>query len=503
MKLKRNILANYVGQTYVALVGIAVLPLYLQYMGAEAYGLVGFFILLQSLFQLLDIGLSPTLSRESARFNGREGDARRLRRLLHVMEILFLLVALPACVGIVAFSEEISTRWLQVQQLDITEVKRAIELMAVIAALRLVSGLYRGVISGFERQVWLNGFNMLTATGRFVLVIPFFVYVGSKPTHFFTYQLLFALVEFVVLVIQAYRWLPRAVCVGTSSAAEISIRETLKFSVSIAFTSAVWLLITNIDRLLLSRILPLSDYAYFSLAVLLASGVTLLTAPVSIALLPRLASLQAKGDEQGLIRLYGNATQLVAVTALPFASLIAFFPAQVLWAWTGDAELAQHAAQVLRLYALGNGVLAIGAFPYYLQYAKGDLRMHLMGNALFLVVLIPVLVWSTLDYGALGAGWTWLGLNAIYFLLWTPVVHRRFGRRLHSRWLRRDVGSVALATLTGAILFDWLFTWPEDRMSVIASLIVCGVSLGLLAMAASSWARGVIHRYGGMLMQRR
>ncbi len=44
---KKNILANYIGQIYVMSISIIVMPLYLQYMGAEAYGLVGFFIIFQ------------------------------------------------------------------------------------------------------------------------------------------------------------------------------------------------------------------------------------------------------------------------------------------------------------------------------------------------------------------------------------------------------------------------------------------------------------------------
>jgi O-antigen/teichoic acid export membrane protein len=53
MSLKRNILANYASQTYVTLIGILMLPVYLRYMGAEACGLVGFFTMLNALFQLL------------------------------------------------------------------------------------------------------------------------------------------------------------------------------------------------------------------------------------------------------------------------------------------------------------------------------------------------------------------------------------------------------------------------------------------------------------------
>jgi hypothetical protein len=58
MSLKRNILANYASQTYVTLIGILMLPVYLRYMGAEAYGRVGFSTMPNALFQLLDMGLS-------------------------------------------------------------------------------------------------------------------------------------------------------------------------------------------------------------------------------------------------------------------------------------------------------------------------------------------------------------------------------------------------------------------------------------------------------------
>ena len=57
MSLKRNILANYASQIYVTLISIVMVPLYLRYMGAEAFGLVGFFATLQMWFNLLDMGL--------------------------------------------------------------------------------------------------------------------------------------------------------------------------------------------------------------------------------------------------------------------------------------------------------------------------------------------------------------------------------------------------------------------------------------------------------------
>ncbi len=51
VSIKRNTIANYIGQSYGILVGLIVTPLYLKYLGAEAYGLVGFFALMQAWLQ--------------------------------------------------------------------------------------------------------------------------------------------------------------------------------------------------------------------------------------------------------------------------------------------------------------------------------------------------------------------------------------------------------------------------------------------------------------------
>ena len=315
MSLKRNILASYISQIYVTLIGIIMVPMYVRYMGAEAYGLVGFFAMLQAWFQLLDMGLTPTMARETARFSGGATDALSLRRLLRALEGIFVGVAVLGAATLLAGSGVIAESWLKVQQLPLIEVQHAIMLMAVIVALRWVCGLYRGAINGFERLVWLSGFNIAIATARFVLVIPFFIYVGTSPTQFFSYQLALAVIEVVMLVWQTYHLLPKPDAGQRTPWRWEPLRGVLKFSLSIAFTGSVWVLVTQTDKLVLSKLLTLADYAYFTLAVLVASGVMVISGPISGALLPRLSRLAASGDDAGLIRLYRHATQLVAVIA--------------------------------------------------------------------------------------------------------------------------------------------------------------------------------------------
>jgi hypothetical protein len=62
--------------------------------------------------------------------------------------------------------------------------------------------------------------------------------------------------------------------------------------------------------------------------------------------------------------------------------------------WTGDSFLASNAAPVLRLYSIGNALLALAAFPFYLQYAKGNLKYHVYSNAIFICIFILRFIWG-------------------------------------------------------------------------------------------------------------
>ena len=54
-KLKFNVLANAVGYSWLALVQIALIPVYITFMGIEAYGLLGFYITMQAILQVFDL----------------------------------------------------------------------------------------------------------------------------------------------------------------------------------------------------------------------------------------------------------------------------------------------------------------------------------------------------------------------------------------------------------------------------------------------------------------
>lgn len=487
MSIAKNVLANYVGQIYLTAISIVMMPVCLRVMGTESFGLIGFFAVLQAWFQLLDMGLSPAMARESARFNGGQSSPAALSDLLRAMELVFLLVALVGAGALLVSADTIAHSWLKVGALSTQEVVRALQIMAVVVGLRWVCGLYRGVVTGFEKLVWLNGFSIVGATAKFVLVIPAMLAVGPTVERYFLFQLAVVVLELLALRLKVWTLLPRSGAQGSLRQRIGRLRGIFGFSVSVAVTGAIWIATTQVDKLMLSNALGLSDYGFFTFAVSLAGGIGSISSPVVNALLPRLSRMAGNSSQQEIHDLYRSASQMVAFIVVPVAVVLTLFSSQVLWIWTGNEELTRQAAQVLSLYAAGSAISALSSFPYYLMFAYGDLRLHVAGSLLSLLLLLCLLLLLVPRMGAVGAGWAWLITNSCYFLLWVPVVHRKFFAGLHLSWLRSEIlpGS-ALVLATGLAAMS-LIDWKAGRWDL--GLQVAAVSALLALISSMSFGR--------------
>jgi len=489
MSLKRNVVASLASQVYITVASVVALPLYVKYMGAEAYGLVGFFTVLLAWFSVLDVGLSATVARETARFHGGALDALGYRRFVRAVEGVFAVVGTLGGGALFAAAGLIGRGWLVVQELSETDVARAIQLMAVIVALRWMCGLYRGTVSGAERLVWLGVFNVVIATLRSLGVIGILALGWTRPAHFFAYQAGVAVLELLLLAGKAYALLPPVSAGRAVPWSWAPLKPVLRFSTMSGLASIAAALASQADKLVLSKVLPLAQYGYFSLAVAAAGGVGLIGGPVAGALLPRITRMQAEGEQAASIEVYRRATQFVAVFAGAASLTLAFCAEPLLLAWTGNTGLATQAAPILRLYALGNGVVAVGGLQYLLQYAKGDLRLHAIGSVAIPLVLVPAVIWAARRHGAVGAGYAFLGVNLASLLAYVSLVHSRFAPGLNARWYAHDT-TLIFATMAaiGAVAHA-VFPAPSSRLWLAGFLVAFGAVLTVAGACASSMMR--------------
>ena len=72
LSFRANVVANYGGQIFASALAFALAPLFVRELGLEAWGLVGILAILSAWFNLVDVGLTPAITREIART--AEGD---------------------------------------------------------------------------------------------------------------------------------------------------------------------------------------------------------------------------------------------------------------------------------------------------------------------------------------------------------------------------------------------------------------------------------------------
>ena len=466
MSIKRNAIANYIGQIYLTLSGILVVPLYIQHLGMEAYGLVGFFSILLTWLQLLDAGVSTTLMREAARYRANQKEFVWFPSLFAALTKFFLISTLLLVVLGWLATPWIATHWLDAKHLPANDVVMAVGIMVITAAIRWRTSPYRSVIVGFEHQVWLNGVNLIITTLRTfgaVLVIQIF---PNPVLTFFFWQLLVSVVEAACCIYKACQLVPREARQEKCEDLKDVLKPFLRFALSAAFSSAVWTFISQIDRLVLSKTLPLSEYGSFTVVATAATGILLLSSPIMQAIVPRMTGMKTRsgsGDTESL-KLYRYTTQAVSIFMAPLSITIAFYAGPLLWAWTQKQQIVDEMSFILSLYALGSGIQAICGLLYHLQYVNGNLKLHMKGFTFFAIVLVPLNIWSAVHFGALGTGWLWLGQNVFYLTGWAWLVHRRFAPGIHFSWLTRDVMMVWAVSA----LIAWLSTllpieWNQNR----------------------------------------
>lgn len=478
MPLKKNTIANYLGQAWTALMGLAFIPVYIRYLGVEAWALVGFMSMMQAWFTLLDMGLTPTLGREMARFQAGAHSAQSIRDLLRSLEMIYGGVALAVVCSIWLIAPWVAAHWLNAAELPAASVAQAVGMMGLVLAARMVEQVYRGAIQGLQRQVWLNGAQGVLATLRWGGAVVVLAWMDASVEAFFWWQGIISLLGVAVLARQTYHWLPEG---ERSSRFDLdALVRIRRFAGGMAVTTLLALLLTQVDKLLLSKLVPLEEFGYYTLAASVAGALYFLVTPVSTAVAPRLTGLVAQSEQLALVETYHRASQWLAAVLVPVALMMATFAEPLLYAWTGNANLAGQTAPVLVLLALGtlcNGFMYV---PYMAQLAHGWTGFAVRMNIVAVSLIVPAILWAVPRFGAIGAAWAWLALNAGYVLIGIHFMHRRILPGEQWRWYRDAVfkplaiGSAALLILRQCVAL------PQNRVAMAGAL--AGIALATVAL---------------------
>jgi O-antigen/teichoic acid export membrane protein len=480
---RKNVIANLVGRGLSVASVYAFIPIYLRFLGIEAYGVVGFFAVLQAVFAFADIGLTATLSREMARLSVRNDAGQEMRDLLRTVETVYWIAAVCAALVVVAGAGLLADHWLNSHTLSRRSVVTAVRLMGIVLALQLPAGFYQGGILGRERQVLANVLQVAWSLVRGAGAVLVVWLVSPTLETFFVWQIAINAIYVIAVRYALGRVLPPAVT-GPRFAISL-LKQVWRYAGGMTAMALLSAALTQTDRLVVSKMLSLEQFGYYVLAASVAQVPVILAGPIASAVFPRFTALAAVGDRSALSEWYHRACQLASVLAIPAGLTLALFSYELIKEWTGSAATAYHISAVATILCLGSTVLALQVVPYNLALAHGWTSLNVILSLASLVVIVPLLVALVSSFGLLGGGVSWLCLNAAVTPPFIYLLHRRLLPGETGRWYFRDVGRPLVTTLVCVAAGRWLIPASTHGAAALAGVGAVG-AVALLAAALST-----------------
>jgi O-antigen/teichoic acid export membrane protein len=422
VSVKANAIANIVGSLVTALAIIVATPFYLRYLGGEAFGLVGIFITLVGIASILDMGMTPALARELAKLSAADPNHKDIVSTVRTLEAVYCCAAL--CAAVIAYNilPLLAVYWLPKTQLSMQIVQTSLQLMGLQLALQLPITFYAGGLMGLQCQTTMNIVNASFAVARALLTVMLLSLDQIDIIGFFQLNVAITAAHLVVIAMTLWSALPKG---GGTFKLRILV-HIWPFALSMFGVAVLSALLTQLDKIVLSRILTLEHFGYYVLVWNISMLVIKPATPIFNAFLPKMTQLASINEEQDLAHAYHQASRLINVLVVPMALVLAALAYPLLVWYSGSSEIASLSSPALVLLILGSACNALMLMPYALTLCYGWARFALVQNALACVVIVPLTWWSSIQWGLTGGAVGWFLVNVGYLAISVPAVHKRY-----------------------------------------------------------------------------
>ncbi len=489
-RLSWILVSSYLARGTTLFLPLILTPLILSRLGIEFYGLIGTFAIIQSAIALLDLGIVPTVARELAVLRGRNSSASEFHNTLYTIQaVYFALAAIGFMIGL-ALSTIVAIYWINSTQMGANAISVAFAIMCLGATANLINGLFSATLMTMGKQLQCNLVSTcLLVLAAFVSAIGL-LYFSWGLIEYVSWQTTASWVTLLIVRHLAWRSIPRHTSAPLfQSSVVVALR---KFATGVSITQVLATLSMNMDRILLSRLLPTDIFGYYTLAATLSSSLMGLVYPILAVASPRLTMAFHSPDAKFAANQYHFYSQLVTAAIIPATMTVIFFAEPLLLAWTQNADVVHYAATPLKILVLGwlfNGLMCI---PYATQLAHGLVRLGLYGLAISLTFQVPALLFFIPRYGMDAAAWSWLIIELSFFLIAIPIMHRRILKGHASEWYLKDTiipGISGLIVVSiSFVVFQQLQQFFEFGRFFVCLYLGISAFLGFLATAISAAA---------------
>lgn len=479
--IKRNIVFGIFSQGLLLLLSLIATRFVFRELGAEALGIISFSIMLTFLFiALSDIGMSLLITREVA--------AHRIRDR-HYVEELVRSAATVSWFAFFVFSALIIVlipwlidRWLQIEVTDRASATLALQIISVALLLAIPRAIYGAVVAGHERVDLWNVANLWAVAVQQIGLIVVLT-AGGGLFHvavWFGVSAVLGLPPFLYLVgrLGGFRFLLPVWRAG-------ALLRNLSFGWHLFANSLSGFLVTQADKWMISKFLPVSLLGYYGFAQGLVSKGGIVPGAIANAAFPALSAGITTLVDSAWCAQYRKLQDLTCYVCFPVAAATAMLGI-VVTRFVFNAEVAELVWLPLLLLSIGQYLLSQLSVPYWLAIAAKRPDISLRTNLWALLLVVPTTIVLVYRYGLIGAAVA-PALYAVWQLLYfvPRFCFQCLGMRASLWYLQ---AGYYFAIGLAAYGLPWLGAWMLGEGLSFTGLVVAYI-LGTFVFLLAGWFR--------------
>jgi len=383
------------------LIALITIPLLIDGMGKERFGLLSIIWIGVGYFSLFDLGLGRALTKMVAERLGRS-ELAGLDLLIWTALNLLAVLGLIGAILLIIFSQPLVTGLLQVPSELCDEAIAAFRVMAVGIPFVILTAACVGILEAHQ---------CFGVIAKIRIPLGVLTFVGPLATMQFTPSIACATTVLLISRMLAF-------VVYYLAAAQVQkellrprlfdgrqVRPLLSFGGWLTVTNIVGPLMTYLDRFLVGAMLGLTAVAYYSTPYEVLSRLQLLPQAIMGVLFPAMA-LAHGVDKNRLVALYVNGGKVIYWTMLPVTAGVLLLAPEALLLWLGE-DFRDAATPVVHWLAAGWMLNTLARPSFTLLQASGRPDLVAKTHVAELLPYLGLLWWLAGIYGIVGVAAAW------------------------------------------------------------------------------------------------
>ncbi|MEW5784037.1 MAG: flippase [Bacillota bacterium] len=402
--LAKNFLINLLGKGVPTLVALVTIPLLINRMGSERFGLFNLLLITVGYFSLFELGIGRAITKFVSEALADSDQEKELSMLLWSSFALLLLLGLFATILLIVFTPFLIKNILNVPEFLINEGITGLIYVSLSLPLMLVSAGVHGILAAQQRFDLINLIQIPFGISNYLFPL-LIILTGSINLSHAILSIVFArIIVLGVSILICFYTLPSIKSVPRINI--VYMKKVLTFGGWLTVSNIISPLMSYMDRFFIGVALTLTAVSYYVVPYTIATKLLLIVASLAMVLFPAF-SYSKNQDQKIYLQLYRRAAKYIFFILTPIVLVLAVFSYDLLVLWLG-ADFAQNSYLVLIILSLAVLVNSLANIPYTLIQAFGRPDM----TAKFHIIeVIPyfLLLWILASkFGIVGVAAAWL-----------------------------------------------------------------------------------------------